>query len=145
LGMVMPDESNTTYIDEIIQSFQAKTATKNDRLFATAVVCYILDVNSSGIKIEKKSIVKLMDRLQVSFFFFFFFFFFFKCRDQGDWSCGGAQSMRLLPPTPRRYSGSPICNTKPQWRPQVPRPYREDNQLPIINVSGCSPLQVLFV
>ncbi|CAB5095796.1 unnamed protein product [Rhizophagus irregularis] len=61
----MPDESNTTYMDEIIKrSFQTKTATKNDRLFAIAVVCYILDENSSGIKIEKKSILRLMNQLQ---------------------------------------------------------------------------------
>ncbi|UZO06466.1 uncharacterized protein OCT59_026787 [Rhizophagus irregularis] len=47
LGTIMPDESNTTYMDEIIKrSFQTKTATKNDRLFAIAVVCYILDENS---------------------------------------------------------------------------------------------------
>ncbi|CAB4407984.1 unnamed protein product [Rhizophagus irregularis] len=65
LGTIMPDESNTTYMDEIIKrSFQTKTATKNDRLFAIAVVCYILDENSSGIKIEKKSILRLMNQLQ---------------------------------------------------------------------------------
>ena len=44
----MADGSEITYIDEIIKrSFQAKTATENDRLFAIAVVCYILDGDSS--------------------------------------------------------------------------------------------------
>ncbi|EXX59413.1 hypothetical protein RIR_jg37731.t1 [Rhizophagus irregularis DAOM 181602=DAOM 197198] len=66
----MSDASNTTYMDEIIKkSFQTKAATENDRLYTTAVVCYILNVNSGGIKIEKKSILKLlMDQLQVSYF-----------------------------------------------------------------------------
>ena len=71
LGSVMADGSETTYIDEIIKrSFQAKTATENDRLFAIAVVCYILDGDSSGIKIEKKSIMKRMEQLQVFYFSF---------------------------------------------------------------------------
>ena len=71
LGTIMPDESNITYMDEIIKrSFQTKTATKNDCLFATAVVCYILDENSSGIKIEKTSILSLMNQLQVSYLIF---------------------------------------------------------------------------
>ena len=66
----MSDASNTTYMDEIIKrSFQTKAATENDRLYTTAVVCYILNVNSGEIKIEKKSILKLlMDQLQVSYF-----------------------------------------------------------------------------
>src|SRR4051794_25633060 len=68
LGTIMPDKSNTTYMDEIIKrSFQTKTATENDRLFATAVICYLLDENSSGIKIEKKSILRTMGQLQVSY------------------------------------------------------------------------------
>ena len=59
LGMVIPDSQNTTYMDEIIKRcFPTKNETKNDRLFAIAVVLYILDENSSGIKIEKKSIMK---------------------------------------------------------------------------------------
>lgn len=69
LGVIMPDGSNTTYMNEIIRrSFQSKTATENDRLFAIAIVCYLLDTNSSGIKIEKKSILKRMDQLWVCLF-----------------------------------------------------------------------------
>ena len=44
------------------------TPTENDHLFAIAVVCHILDENSSGIKIEKKSIMKRMEQLQVFYF-----------------------------------------------------------------------------
>ena len=66
LGMVIPDGQNTTYMDEIIKRcFPTKNETKNDCLFAIAVVLYILDENSSGIKIEKKSIIKRMEQLQV--------------------------------------------------------------------------------
>lgn len=62
LSTIMPDTSNITYMDEIIKrSFQTKTATENDHIFITAVVCYILNENSGGIKIEKKSILRLMD------------------------------------------------------------------------------------